>query len=437
MMHNPLLDKDFLYELDQCKHKEVYAKVIALDINERPIEQIEGRVTAGSINIDGKSAVRRTCSLSLVSNGVNINDFYWGLTNKFRLEIGLNNNINSNYPGIIWFKLGTYVITSFNTSISTNNANINICGKDKMCLLNGDLGGSLPASVDFGCIETYDTIYNKFVFIDPHAQYKANKYYIYIGKDENGKDIFKLSENEYDENETYYLKEETSTLDKIPLKVIIRESVHTYAGEPYHNIIINDLEESALELLEYRGDDEHPLYLIKTAGLPPADDEGYPTPDGDISIIPKTVKIKRINSDEIITIADLNDDEYDTLVYDFNESAMKVSLVSGHPDRYYTVVRLGRNETSGYRMTSLVYPGDLITGIGEYLTSMLDKIKNLLGDFEYFYDVDGRFIFQRKKTYVNTSWNTLVNTEDEVYAESAAGTSSAVYSFENNNLILL
>jgi hypothetical protein len=41
----------------------------------------------------------------------------------------------------------------------------------------------------------------------------------------------------------------------------------------------------------------------------------------------------------------------------------------------------------------LVYPGDLITNIGESLTSMLDKIKNMLGDFEYFYDVDGRFVF--------------------------------------------
>ena len=35
---------------------------------------------------------------------VNINDFYWGLNNKFKLEIGLKNKINLNYPNIIWFK---------------------------------------------------------------------------------------------------------------------------------------------------------------------------------------------------------------------------------------------------------------------------------------------------------------------------------------------
>ena len=36
--------------------------------------------------------------------------------------------------------------------------------------------------------------------------------------------------------------------------------LHTYALEPYHNIIINDLDDIGLELLEYRGD-EH-MYLL-------------------------------------------------------------------------------------------------------------------------------------------------------------------------------
>ena len=95
---------------------------LLLDKDENPIEEIEGRVTAGSINIDGNSAVRRTCSLSMVAKQVNINDFYWGLSSKFKLLIGLKNQINSKYPDIIWFKLGTYVITSFNTSISIFNS---------------------------------------------------------------------------------------------------------------------------------------------------------------------------------------------------------------------------------------------------------------------------------------------------------------------------
>jgi hypothetical protein len=69
-----------------------------------PIEYIEGKVTSGSINVDGSSAVRRSCNLTLVAKDVNINEFYWGLKNKFKLEVGLRNFINKNYPEIIWFK---------------------------------------------------------------------------------------------------------------------------------------------------------------------------------------------------------------------------------------------------------------------------------------------------------------------------------------------
>jgi len=49
--------------------------------------------------------------------------------------------------------------------------------------------------------------------------------------------------------------------------------------------------------------------------------------------------------------------------------------------------------TAGYRETDLIYPGELISSIGESLTSILDKLKNMLGAFEYFYDIEGRFIF--------------------------------------------
>ena len=68
-----------------------------------PIELIEGKVTSGSINIDGASAIRRTCSLSLIAKDLNINDIYWGIQNKFKLEVGIKNFIDSYYPEIIWF----------------------------------------------------------------------------------------------------------------------------------------------------------------------------------------------------------------------------------------------------------------------------------------------------------------------------------------------
>ena len=50
-------------------------------------------------------------------------------------------------------------------------------------------------------------------------------------------------------------------------------------------------------------------------------------------------------------------------------------------------------QTAGYRVTDLTYAGDLIANVGEPVTSVLDKIKNMLVEFEYFYDTNGQFIF--------------------------------------------
>jgi hypothetical protein len=36
----------------------------------------------------------------------------------------------------------------------------------------------------------------------------------------------------------------------------------------------------------------------------------------------------------------------------------------------------------------------LIANAGETVVSILEKIKNILGNYEYFYDIDGNFVFQ-------------------------------------------
>ena len=148
-MKNPLLDYDFLKELDSYPHKIVYAKIILLNFDELPVQEIQGRISAGSVNIDGASAIRRTCSLTMITNEEQIDNIYWGLKNKFKLEIGLENNIDFNYPDIIWFKQGLFVITDLNESLNASNHTINISGKDKGCLLNGEIGGSIPSTTNF------------------------------------------------------------------------------------------------------------------------------------------------------------------------------------------------------------------------------------------------------------------------------------------------
>ena len=66
-LNNPLVDKEFLAILDANREREVYARIIALTFQEEPVELLEGRVTQGSINIDGASALRRTCSLTMTA----------------------------------------------------------------------------------------------------------------------------------------------------------------------------------------------------------------------------------------------------------------------------------------------------------------------------------------------------------------------------------
>ena len=76
------------------------------------------------------------------------------------------------------------VITNFSTALSASGYNISIAGKDKMCLLNGELSGSLFTTVDFGKFEYYDN------------------------------------------------KTGITTIEDVPIKEIIREAVHEYAQEP-------------------------------------------------------------------------------------------------------------------------------------------------------------------------------------------------------------
>lgn len=375
-MLNSLYDKDFLLKLDKQKNKIIYAKITALQFNESPIETIEGRVTGGSINIDGASAVRRTCSLTMVAQDFNYNDYYWGMNTKFKLEIGVQNFVDSTMPDIIWFNQGIYLITSFNTSRSTSNFTISISGKDKMCLLNGEVGGSLESSVDFGTIEE---------------------------EDQNG----------------------VWTIRKIPIQDIIRNAVHTYAGEPYWNIIINDLDTYGLELLEYRY--STPMYL-------------YRVPDSNLfyNIImenPNT-KVSLTQGGDLITLDKIPPSHLDTLVDsligdDHNPEEVWVG------DKSYIFAKVEYGQTVGYRVTDLIYPGDLIANVGEAITSVLDKIKNMLTEFEYFYDLDGSFVFQKKKSFTSTMWSPLKSDEnnDEYIQESLAQSSATAYTFSGGELI--
>ena len=573
-----LLDENFLATLSEQKERDIYARIISLDINENPIDQIEGRVTGGSINIDGNSAIRRTCSLSMITDKVDINEFYWGIKTKFKLEIGLRNRLTGQYaptkdgiyPEIMWFPQGYFIVSGFNTSISTNNCTISLSGKDKMCLLNGDLGGQLYASIDFGTEETSTTVmepitlsinansesitlkdyyikpkkredaninnqnkvlannsqycfiynqdngnyykqdnlyyesidnsprnnsplkyYDMYKKIDdpvdlyepitedntPLKKYEQNTYYykdlegVYVlesaSKFTSGKTYYmKIGENTFKEilfyepekyyykkskEEKYFILDTTFSLSnnrtyyklvplyqqftditkkKITIEKIIRESVHAYAKEPYYNIIINDLDDYGLEQLTYKGDTIlYALYEVNKDEFTNLIFKGK-----NISLERTIEKIKReeghfdfYSTEHIGTPIYLKKD---------NKEFVSASEINNNNDyTEYTLFKIEYGTDVGYRLTDLTYPGDLISSVGDSLTSVLDKIKNMLGDFEYFYDINGKFIFQRKKTYVNTSWSQITNNKDETYVDYSNNQSKFSFNFEGNRLI--
>ena len=385
-----MLDRDFLKQLDEHREKEVWAKIIALTNDEEPVEEITGEISGGDIGLDGSSSVRRTCSLQMVAKDININNYYWGLKNKFKLEIGLTNRIDPRYPDIIWFPQGTYVITNFSTSHTTNNYNISIQGQDKMCLLNGTVGGSLTAL------------------------------------------SYKFDDVEEEEKET-----DSIIIKKIPIRDIIRAIVHEYAGEPYQNIIVNDLDEKGLELLEYT--QTQPMWMFIGTSGENTDMVVNTTRNADsiIYLVENNQKMTLKEFDEAAAKKEVvYDSRVDALI---DENVINPTIVrkSEHAGGIrYTLWKITKGETVGYRTTDIIYPGDLIESVGTPVTQVLDKLKNMLGNFEYFYDDDGRFVFQKKKIYIDESWNTIQGEGDNVrYVENAAYSSASEYTFEGNRLI--
>lgn len=339
-MNNPLNDKEFLYILDKQKNHTNYVRITAFSHDEKPLQQIEGRATGGSVNIDGSSAVRRTCSLTLVSTQDDIINAHWALKNKFKLEIGVKNTtmFYTDHP-IIWFKMGMYGINSFSKNKTTTGVTINISGQDKMCFLNGTLGGTLTSSINFG-------------------------------------------------EEDIINDDETITLKKIPIKDIIKKAVHTYANEPMHNIIITDLDDRGYELWDFKGGSKEFMYIFYIANSNKVFNLTF---GGDMGVY---------YNNKVIKLSDIPDND---LYYrsKISENKPKEFSLSQYSNNKYWISKIAYGESAGFFQTDLVYAGDLISNAGSTLTQMLDNIIKMLGDYEYFYDIDGRFIFQKKKNYIN------------------------------------
>lgn len=328
-----LKDAAFLKEMDAQHLQEQYVKITLLDWKENPIQEIQGISTGGSINLNGNSSVRRTCNLSVFakseefSNVTNVDNLF-SINKKVDIEIGLKNVTNKylEYP-IIWYPQGVYTIASPSLSHSPSGINISLQLRDKMSLLNGDAGGTIPASTQF---DRYDTIDDKGEYI---------------------------------------------TL-KPTIHQIIKELVNHFGNEQLGKIIINDVPHRIKQVMKWIGNT--PLYLV-------GDDGNY------------------------------------SMTTDRNAAGEK-----------YKVFEYG--EDIGYIYTDFVYPGELIGNEGDTVCTILDKIKNLLGNYEYYYDIDGNFIFQEIKNYLNITHATIVSNNITQGYEVDHSSGKSVYVFDDGKI---
>ena len=311
-----LNNNTFLKQLTNLHIKEYFVKITVLSWIEQPIEDIEGRVISANINIDGQSIIRRTATLSvavddLINNITNVENLL-SINKKVNLQIGFLNTTqqyqNYNY---LWFPLGIYVVTSCSISHSDTGLVASLQLKDKMCLLNGECGGTIPAS----------TVFDNYQTIDENGEYVILRPTIYQ---------------------------------------IIRELVNHFGGQQLGKIIISDLDTRVKQVMQWTGNS--PLYYIKKG------EEYY-----------MTVNEKQYQNN---TDSNLSEDK-------------KWSDIEGSPFEY--------GEDVGYVLIDFTYPGDLIGDAGATVTDILEQIKTVLGNYEYFYDINGNFVFQQVKNYLNNA----------------------------------
>lgn len=386
-------DSSFLRKLDISNIKVYYVQILILDKGEQPLRAIQGRISTGSISIDGSSSVRRSGSLTFLAeekeNDLTDVDNLLSLNKKIKILVGIENTIDTkNYEKIIWFNQGIFVITQPAISHNANGVTISLSFKDKMCLLNGECGGGLPTSVTFSEYDQqigYEEIEYKESISYPDEP-NPNLVYGFRKKGTDAADTYAM----YDPTTGWHSADYdlVGTTVSVPQRMfdIIQTLVCNYGNEAISKIIINDVPLEIRNAVRYVGSD----YL-------------YYNTDTDVYTL----------DDEVVAN---------------NEGTWRV---------------FGYNDDCGYIYTDLTYPGELVSSIGENVCSVLDKVKTALGNYEYFYDIEGNFVFQEVKNYLNTQYEPvqklnadgfLLNNDN--YYVDFSNISKSVYTFDEGSALI-
>ena len=345
-----LKDSAFLKRFDQLKIKQQLVKIVVLNFNQEPIQQIQGKVTGGNLSLDGSSAMRRTGNVNLIAdqyeNDLTTTRNLLSINKKIELLVGFINTTGeyTNYD-VLWFPQGIYMIINPNISHSGDGINISLTLHDKMANLNGECGGTLPASVVFDTVEDID---------------------------EQGNIV----------------------LTKPTIFQIIQQVVHHFGNEQIGKILISDVDNQIKQTVRWTG--ATPLYLLSL----PSQDQG-------------------------VTYT------FDTNYFTLAQAAQNAGYLPAD-----TIIPFNYGQDVGYIYTDFVYPNELISNAGDTVVTILDQIRDTLGNYQYFYDINGNFIFRQIKNYLNKSYATVLLNETNMQDYLVDYTTGkSVYEFNDGNLI--
>ena len=332
--------RSLLKKIEQQVVQRQYIQITLLDWDENPIKSLEGEITSGSISKVATSPVRRTanlsCSVNAGSYSVEDAKMDFAINKKIFIEIGVKNETDAypEYP-IYWFPEGVFFIGSFSINASAaGSVNISLSLKDKMAMLNGDVGGKIPITTIFDSMDTQL----------PNGEYVEQKVLIYN---------------------------------------IIKELVNHFGGESLNRIVIEGVPLRIRRIMQWTGDD--PLWAHAI-----------------------TEDMGTINQDYTYTLENHKGED--------------------------GWIEYSKGDDIGYVMDDFVISNELTAAPGESVTSVLDKIKNILGNYEYFYDVFGVFHFREiKNYYVTTQARTLLDEMNKNVPYLGTNISEEDYLVDTNN----
>ena len=354
-----LQDKRFLHELDKLPIKQQYIKITVLNWQEQPIQQVQGKCISGNINIDGSSSMRRTATLSILADEKENN-----------LE-QLDHLFAINKKCTIELGIVNKVIP-YTFSVLDNN-------------INKSIFKTINYQENYGEIVWFPL--GLFIMFNPSIAHNLSGITISMNlKDKmcllNGDLAGQIHSSVNFAVQDQVVDDDGNSIEKKYTLIynIIKQLVNHWGNESLNKIIISEVPPQIKMAVRWM-DKDNPVYLLRRRS------ESYLSTDFK-KVVQERKKLNLKNNQ---------------LIYKYNFSE-NIGFV--YQDFTYPIATNGKSQ--------------LICNAGDTVTSVLDKIINILGNYEYFYDVQGNFVFQEKKNNLNMSntayWNKeIYNNKDNQY----------------------